>query len=297
MWPKVLTDNVPKIAAGLVVPLAQLLWKIMREQRYEQRKADLRSQIAQLKNQRDSLIGIPATPATQAALADLEAELSAALDKLAGLAAVKSVAQAAPPENRGFFGNWLLLYVPSGFKAWCVHVLFFVTLSITIFGTIGAVSDWSGDSDDLGGLVVIGLFIVIVLALRNVARKLDRTRRTMVVGDRNQGRAEPTNTPHQKASAAGPQSTNSSWANWFLLFKPVGVWAWCVHFLFFIIIAATVIGGIGIAADWSDDPEPDALGGLGIFLLVAIGLRFLAFRLHRNKLQPTATGISNSDLS
>jgi hypothetical protein len=269
-------EIVPKIVVGLLVPLGQYSWKYVQDHSHERRKSHLRTQVAELNAQRDALTRLPETLATNAALTDLDGEISSALNELASLVAVKRAAQ-EPRESRGFFSRWLLLYAPSGVGGWCLHVSFFVMLSIAIFGAIGFASDWTGDSDDIDGLIGLGAALLIAFGLAALADQLDRKRR---IGD----------------TATG--FPRSRWVSFFLLYAPSGVAAWCLHILFFFLIATVVFGSLGVASDWNTDPErSDAILGFAIMAVIALVCRALARKLDRDAPRPAARSLSQDPLT
>jgi len=281
-------ENLPKVAAGLLVPLAQFLWQLLQRQRYEHRKAILRKKIAELSDQRESLTRFALTPTALGALRDLETELAGAIDQLAQLTAARSAVRVQQPATRGFLANWFLLYVPSGVRAWCLHVLFFVILSIIVFGLIGVAVDWKTDPNSSDALIGFGVFALVGLGVRALARKLDRKTRQRISIDSAPGDLETALASgiEQPAHLSTAKSTalvqRPFWASWFLLYVPSGVGAWCVHILFYLIVCLIVFGAIGVAAEWDTDPDRSAaLLGFGIFALAGLGLRAIARKLDR----------------
>ena len=294
MWPQVLLDNLPRIAAGLLVPIIQFLWKLHQEQRHEDRKVQLRSKIAELSAQQEALARMPSNPMTQAALDDIGIELSTALDQLAHVAKLQVAGHIRQPKKRGFLANWFLFYAPSSFRAWCVHVLFFVTLSIVFFGLIGVATDWNNDPDDVTALIVFVVIALFALGLRTLARGLDRRRPAANISPSSGSVGTETAAADRlgdisNVATANRETRRTFWANWLLLYVPSGIWAWCVHVLFFATVLTIGFGLMGVASDWGDDPEAVyALIGLSVFALLALALRALARGLDRKRRPPVA---------
>jgi hypothetical protein len=70
-------------------------------------------------------------------------------------------------------------------------------------------------------------------------------------------------------------------AQWFLLYKPSGVWAWILHTLFFLNVAFVLLGMLVIIfSRWDADTIPGLLG-FAIILIPAWFWSWLGRRLAR----------------
>jgi hypothetical protein len=75
--------------------------------------------------------------------------------------------------DRNWVQRWFLLYAPKRPIAWIPHTLFFIFLTITIFGCIGLLSEPS-DPEIWYGILGLAVFVAIMLLFRAWAVRLER---------------------------------------------------------------------------------------------------------------------------
>jgi hypothetical protein len=177
-------EELPKALLGLLVPLAQFIWKKIKEGGVREKKRSLRERIVQLSAQRESLGKVSGLPDGARILQDLDSELQATLAELAAMG-ISGAGQRSDdgaggeirrePSQRPALARWFLAYTPSGAKAWIVHSLFFVSLSLVLIGIVTTVVEAAGE-EDWGPLWFVVIFLIPTLFLRWFALWLERPR-------------------------------------------------------------------------------------------------------------------------
>lgn len=168
MWQKIL-DEFPKALIGLLIPLAKFLWTRYRETDVAHKRKILRTRIADLTQQRETLSKVAAVADVTALLLETDNELQAAISQLAtsGVSFVPRTQAQRPVLVR-----WLLAYTPSGGLAWVIHSLFYMNLAFVGLGLLGLLGSWS-DPDLIYGLFGCVILLIPAFFLRYVALRLD----------------------------------------------------------------------------------------------------------------------------
>jgi hypothetical protein len=163
-------DEWPKALLGLIVPASQYCWKFWNDHRGETRKKVLRERIASLAQLRQA--PFDDNPEAARVKQDVENDYAAAVKELAELGYPKP--QLAPPsQGQQRVRGWLLLYAPKRAIAWIPHTLFFISLTITVLGTIGMFA--SLDEGELSsGLLGLALMAAVTLLFRAWAVRSNR---------------------------------------------------------------------------------------------------------------------------
>ncbi|HMF92604.1 MAG TPA: hypothetical protein VKL40_18315 [Candidatus Angelobacter sp.] len=155
-----LRDEWPKALLGLIVPLAQFVWKLRKDRQADNRKDALREKIAKLalflKTDFD------ASPEAAKVKEAAEQEYSAALLELAKLSDTAHRVTAVPAMPNNILRRWFLLYVPRTPLAWLPQSLFFLLAAFLTLATWGMLTDLSDPELDS---TIIGLCIFAAVAL------------------------------------------------------------------------------------------------------------------------------------
>jgi len=170
LWHQLL-DGVPKALVAALIPAAQVLWKWLKNRDIQSRKGALRTRIAYLAGQKESLAKLQQLPECDRLVSDVDAELKASIAELANLGSIKTFQK---PAERSKVARWLLLFPPSGLLAWVFHTLFFLGLAIVALGFMGLLMDW--DSEGPYGLLGLAVFMIPALIFRAIALKIANAR-------------------------------------------------------------------------------------------------------------------------
>ena len=167
---KTIEDDWPKALLGLAVPAIQYCWKFSQERHIENRKKTLRDRITNLAQFRQSQFddSLPAARIRQ----DADTEYASAIAELDEISSSRREAVVAGSPPNHWFRRWLLLYIPRRRIAWIPHTLFFITLTITLFGLLGMLMDLN-DPEIGAGLLGLGLFLALALLFRKWAIRAD----------------------------------------------------------------------------------------------------------------------------
>jgi hypothetical protein len=166
-----LLDEAPKAFLAALIPAFQMLWKWLKNRDAQAKRSALRTRIAELANQKESLAKVQQLPQGNQLVRDVEAELELSISELANLGAVKPFRK---PADRPLLARWFLLFVPTGILPWIVHTLFFLNLAVVIFGLFGVLTDW--DQDGMYGLLGLAIFTIPAIVFRAIAIKIANSR-------------------------------------------------------------------------------------------------------------------------